>query len=351
MVKVKKHRTTSTITHALRAAHITANEDENRDLGFGSVVSSESRQRLLNRDGSFNVYRTGLGFWASLSPYHALINASWKKFLSIATAAYFVINLIFALAYLLCGPGALVGPDGSAYGNSFLRAFFFSVETFSTVGYGIINPIGVTANVVVTVECLIGILFVALATGLIFARFSRPTARIIYSEKAVVAPYRGITAFMFRTANALNNQIIDLHASVLLTRFENVDGRLLRQYYPLKLERDKVVFFPLAWTIVHPIDEESPLNGLTDSDLKDSNAEVLIVLSGTDEIFSQTVNSRSSYAADEIVWNARFGDIFNRSDESGLLTVDIRRLHKIEPVAAIPDESHPQEESAADVRG
>jgi inward rectifier potassium channel len=335
----------------LRAAHIIPAADENSDLGFGSVVSSESRQRLLNRDGSFNVYRTGLGFWASLSLYQALINASWIKFLSIATAAYFVINLIFAFAYVLCGPGALVGPDGSAYGNNFLRAFFFSVETFSTVGYGIINPIGVAANVVVTVECLMGILFVALATGLIFARFSRPTARIIYSERAVVAPYRGITAFMFRIVNARSSQIIELHASVLLTKFENVDGRLLRRYYPLKLERNKVVFFPLSLTIVHPIDPESPFHGLTEKDLKDANAEVLIVLTGTDEIFSQTVHSRSSYTADEIVWNARFSDVFNRSDDSGLLTVDIKRLHQIEPAVALPDESHPPEESAAEVRG
>jgi inward rectifier potassium channel len=348
---VKKHRTTSTIAHALRAAHVIASEDENRDLGFGSVVASESRQRLLNRDGSFNVYRIGLGFLASLSPYHLLISASWKKFFSIAVVAYFIINFIFAFAYILCGPGALAGPDGSAYGDTFLRAFFFSVETFSTVGYGTINPTGVAANMVVTAECLIGILFVALATGLIFARFSRPTAKIIYSDKAVVAPYRGITAFMFRTINGRNSQIIELHASVVLSKFENVDGRLVRRFYPLKLERDQVVFFPLAWTVVHPIDPESPFYGLTERDLKDSNAEVLIVISGTDEIFSQTVYSRVSYTADEIAWNARFSDIFNRSDESGLLTVDIKSLHKIEPVPAVPDESHPQEESAADVRG
>lgn len=306
--------------------------DENRDLGFGSVVASESKQRLLNRDGTFNVLRSGLGFWTSLSPYHTLLNASWGWFLAFTGVVHLLVNLTFASAYLLCGRGALDGPEDMVFGNAFLRAFFFSVETFSTIGYGNITPRGVPANFVVMVESFVGVLFVALATGLIFARFSRPTAKIIFSRNAVVAPYRGITAFMFRLTNARNNSIMELQATVLLARFENVNGRILRQFYPLSLEREKVSLFPLSWTVVHAITEESPLQGLRREELIESNAEVLVLLKGIDETFSQQVHARSSYKADEIVWNAKFGDIYDRTTDTGLLTVDIRKLNDIEPL-------------------
>jgi inward rectifier potassium channel len=304
--------------------------DENRDLGFGSVVASESRQRLLNRDGTFNVMRTGLSLLTSLSVYQALLRMSWRKFLSVIALVYVIINLTFAIIYISCGPDALEGPDGSVYGNTFLRAFFFSVQTFSTIGYGNLVPKGLAANLVVTCESFFGMLFVALATGIIFARFSRPTVKILYSNNAVIAPYRGINAFMFRITNIRKSLIIDLQATVMLAKFENVDGRLLRQFYQLRLERERVTFFPLTWTVVHPIDDQSPLNGVTEEELRNGDAEILIVLNGMDETFSQLVHSRSSYKADEIVWNARFGDIYARDSDSALLTVDIRKLHDIE---------------------
>jgi inward rectifier potassium channel len=326
-MKLKDHNAVSTRVGKQEPAH-----DENRDLGFGSVVASESKQRLLNRDGTFNVLRSGLGFWTSLSPYHTLLNASWGRFLAYFGAAHLAVNLTFACAYLLCGRGALEGPEGVVFGNVFLRAFFFSVETLSTIGYGNITPHGIAANLVVMAESFVGVLFVALATGLIFARFSRPTAKIIFSRNAVVAPYRGITAFMFRVINARNNSIMDLHATVLLSRFQNIDGRLLRQFYPLSLEREGVALFPLSWTVVHAITEDSPFQGLTSEDLIEGNAEVLIILKGIDETFSQPVHARSSYKADEIVWNAKFGDIYDRTADSGLLTVDIRKLHDIDPL-------------------
>jgi inward rectifier potassium channel len=306
--------------------------DEHQDLGFGSVVASESRERLLNRDGSFNVMRTGLSIWTSLSAYQALLRMSWRKFLSVFALIYVLTNLTFAIIYASLGPGALEGPDGSVYGSTFLRAFFFSVQTFSTIGYGNLSPKGLGANLIVTCEAFVGMLFVALATGIIFARFSRPSTRIIYSYKAVIAPYRGIQALMFRITNARESLLMDLHASVLLTKFENVNGRMLRQFYPLSLEREGVALFPLSWTIVHPIDDGSPMNGLTNEDLLNSDAEILIVLRGTDETFSQMVHSRSSYKANEIIWNARFGDIYDRDADTGLLTVDIRKLHDVEPV-------------------
>jgi inward rectifier potassium channel len=177
---------------------------------------------------------------------------------------------------------------------------------------------------------LVGLLGFALATGLLFARFSRPTAKIIFSERAVVAPYRGITAFEFRIANARRNQLIEVEAKVLFARFEDSDGNSIRRFYTLALERNKVVFFPLSWTIVHPIDEASPLFGLTAADLTATNAEFLVLLTGIDETFSQTVHARSSYQADEVIWNAKFSSIFKKGGKGNTLSIDVRRLHLIE---------------------
>ena len=314
----------------LNAINDAVRGDETRDLGFGSVVAGESRERLLNRDGTFNVARSGLSFWSSLSLYHALLTIQWWKFLSIVALFYIIANALFAVGYVLCGPGALGGATGGVNDHEFMRAFFFSVQTFSTIGYGHVNPVGLAANMLVMVEALVGLLGFALVTGLLFARFSRPTARIIFSNSAVVAPYRGITAFEFRITNARRNQIIELEAQVLFTRFEDVGGKSLRRFYNLTLERHRVAFFPLSWTIVHPIDEASPLSKLTRDDLLRMNAEFLILLTGIDETFSQKVHTRSSYKADEIVWNAKFSDIFKRSEGGEELTIDVRRLHSIE---------------------
>jgi inward rectifier potassium channel len=222
---------------------------------------------------------------------------------------------------------------GLPLSTGLLRASFFSVQTFATIGYGQVSPVGLAANLTVTLESLIGLLGFALATGLLFARFSRPTAKIIFSRNAIIAPYHGINAFEFRITNARSNQIIEVEAKVLFSRFELVDGRSVRRFYPLPLERDKVAFLPLSWTIVHPIDEESPLRGLDADHMHDTNAEFLILLTGIDETFSQTVHTRSSYKAEEMVWDAKFSDIYRRPTADGELTADIRLLHSIERVA------------------
>jgi inward rectifier potassium channel len=309
-------------------------EDANRDLGFGAVVAGESRQRLLNRDGSFNVSRKGLSFWASLSLYHWLLTMTWWKFLSVVTLSYITINVIFATAYMMCGPDALENSVNANLGNGFRRAFFFSVETFATIGYGNIAPVGLAPNILMMLESLFGLMTFALATGLLFARFSRPTAQIIFSKSAIMAPYRDITAFEFRITNARRNQIIELGAEVLFARFEEDGGRSVRRFYPLALERERVTFFPLSWTIVHPVNETSPIYGLTPEDMLRSNGEFLILLTGIDETFSQTVHARSSYQATEVVWNAKFGDVFNRRADAETLTIDVRRLDIIEPVGS-----------------
>jgi inward rectifier potassium channel len=313
---------TSTPTRSL-------NPDETRDLGFGSVVSSESRQRLLNRDGTFNVERDGLGFFSSLSLYHSLLTMSWRRFFVIVFILYIGANLIFALAYVLCGEGALAYASGDGIPR-FLQAFFFSVQTFATIGYGHITPAGLAANIVVTVESLVGLLGFALATGLLFSRFSRPTAKVIFSNTAIMAPYRDMKAFMFRLTNGRTNQIIELEVKVLFARFEVINGKSVRRFYPLELERDKVAFFPLSWTVVHPINDESPLAGMDDADLRAAGGEFLVLLTGIDETFSQTVHARSSYVASEVIWGAKFKDIYLRSPDGTMLRADIRRLHSIE---------------------
>jgi inward rectifier potassium channel len=303
-----------------------------RDLGFGSVVSRQSRQRLLNPDGSFNVVRSGLGLLETIAPYQQLLTVSWAGFFAIVVALYLLINALFALAYFAEGSTALMGPGADMLGGHFSQAFFFSVQTFATIGYGQIGPNGFAANALVTIEALVGLIFQALATGLLFARFSRPTASILFSHQAIIAPYNDGLSLQFRIANRRKNEIIQLEAQVLFSAMQP-DGRggLVRRYILLPLERNKVTFFPLSWTIVHPIDQSSPLAGRTSDQLVAAEAEVLVLLSGIDETFAQTVHTRSSYRAEDIVWNRRFRSIFVQ-EQGGSLSVDISRLHEIEDV-------------------
>jgi inward rectifier potassium channel len=302
-----------------------------RDLGFGSVVSRQSGRRLLNRDGSFNVVRQGLGVLESLAPYHQLLTASWPRFLGLVALLYFVFNVLFALAFVACGTDALLGPGAEMLGGTFSRAFFFSVQTFATIGYGQIGPNGFASNMVVTIEALVGLMYQALATGLLFARFARPTAAIEFSRRAVIAPYNGGTSLQFRMANRRRNQIIQLEAQVLYSSMQpdSRDGRV-RRYALLALERNKVTFFPLAWTIVHPIDGTSVLAGKTREQMEAEEAEILVLLSGIDETSAQSVHARTSYRADEIVWNARFQSVFLATESGAPIGIDLARLHEVE---------------------
>lgn len=312
-----------------------------RDLGFGSVVSRESQQRLLNRDGSFNVERKGLTLLESISPYHLLLTMRWSRFFLLCAAWYCFANLVFALAYLACGDGALMSTSPGISQHPFWRAFFFSVETISTIGYGNIVPVSLAANAIVGAEALTGLAGFAIITGLMFARISRPTANVLFSSHAVIAPYQGITALEFRVANARSNELIEVSAKVVASRFEQVNGVYTRRYYPLKLERDGVVFLPLTWTVVHPIDEESVLYGQTPETLRHSNLEVLVLLKAFDETFSTIVQTRTSYSFDDVVWGARFANAFMahaaerfaaQPRKDGKVAVDMRLFDIIEPV-------------------
>jgi inward rectifier potassium channel len=302
-----------------------------KDLGFGTRVAQESRVRLLNRDGTFNVRRRGLSFLRGLAVYHALITMPWLRFYGILVLLYVVVNVLFAAAYLACGPGALAGTSRTP---GFVDTFFFSVQTLATIGYGGITPRSLAANVIVTIEAFAGLLGFSIATGLSFARFSRPSARIIFSHTALIAPHGQGTAFEFRIANQRTNHLLDVQARVLYSRMETQAGKRVRKFDMLPLLRERVVFLPLHWTVVHPIDEQSPLRGVTHEELRVKDAEFLILLTATDETFSQTVHARSSYKPEEIVYDARFADVFEETSQ-GVVSIDIRRLHKIETVARI----------------
>lgn len=305
--------------------------EEDRDLGFGAKVSSESRLRFLNRDGTFNVERRGLRQFSTRNLYHFLLTMNWWVFLALVLLLYFTSNIVFGLLYSLLGADYLIDSTGDTQ-NIFLRGFFFSVQTFATIGYGTIHPIGFLANFVVTIESYYSLLANALITGLVFARFSRPTAKIIFSRSAVVAPYKNITGFMFRLVNSRKSQLIEMNAQVLFTRFVEKNGETTRRFDLLKLERERVSFLPLAWTIVHPIDEASPLYGLTKEDFEKTDAEFLIVLSAMDETFAQTVHARSSYKTSEISFGYKFANLYNEIEAGEPISIDIRKLSQLERV-------------------
>lgn len=299
---------------------------EDSDLGFGSVLASRSAGRLLNPDGSFNTRREGVGFFESLQLYDALLTTTWPRFLGILVATYLGTNAIFAVLYAALGPGALAGGTAASFEERLAESFFFSVQTLSTVGYGTLAPASLAANVLMTAQSVAGLIGIALTTGLVFARFSRPMAKLRFSRVALIAPYRGGRGLMFRLANLKSTQIIELEAEVLFSQMEYDDGRSVRRFYRLPLERSKVTFLPLAWTVVHPIDEDSPLHGASGAECVQREAEILVLLKGIDETFSQTVHSRTSYRAEDLVWNARFTDIFLRTESGSILGVDVSRL-------------------------
>ncbi|HUR98600.1 MAG TPA: hypothetical protein VMZ26_11100 [Pyrinomonadaceae bacterium] len=305
--------------------------DVDRDLGFGSVVAGQSRQRLLNPDGTFNVERTGVSIFTSLNPYHTLLTMSWSTFLGLVLLLYFLSNILFGILYASFGAGALVDTSEVPMADLFVRGFFFSVQTFATIGYGTIHPVGIAPNLIVTIESYYSLLANALITGVVFARFARPTARIVFSEVAVVAPYRDKTGFMFRIVNGRNNQLIEVGAVVMFARFVNENGRTVRRFDVMELERRKVTFFPLAWTIVHPIDEKSPLFGLSQQDIISTDGEILILLTAVDETFVQTVHARSSYKPSSIIFGHKFANLYNEVEDGEPMSIDVRKLSKTEP--------------------
>jgi len=280
--------------------------------------------RAINKDGSFNVRRRGLRGIAG-SAYVHLVQISWGRFLALVAATLVLVNILFASIYVALGPNSLRASDDLGL-SSFGRAFFFSVHTLTTVGYGDLYPLGLVANTAAAVEAALGLMAFALATGLLFARFSRPTARLVFSDTMLVAPFRDGSSLQFRIANQRSNILMNLEADVILMTVEHApDGQLKRNFTPLALERRGVLFLALTWTIVHPIDESSPLRSLTAADLERLQAEVMILIKGFDDTFSQVVHARYSYRWDEMEWSVRFVPAFDVAPE-GHLVLDAAKL-------------------------
>jgi len=280
--------------------------------------------RVINKDGEFNVRRTG-GAWNDFHPYMHLINMSWPVFLATIFVGYVLINLLFACMYYAVGVDQLDGANAPTAFGRFLNMFFFSSHTLSTVGYGNISPRGIGANTVAAFEALTGVLGLAVATGLLFGRISKPSARIGFSANMLVAPYQDGTALEFRVANRRSNALIEAQAKLLLMTVEPGNGGLKRNFSLLSLERDGVMFLAAPWTIVHPIDQDSPLWGKTAEDLTREQAEVLILIKAYDDTFAQTVQARHSYRHDEFVWGRKFAPAFS-IDTGGELVVDLNKI-------------------------
>ena len=291
-------------------------------------------RRAINKDGSFNVHRRGTT-WRDVNGYLYLINMPWPGFFACILLGYLVVNTLFALAYYALGPEQLQGGTNAATNMAhFLNSFFFSAHTLTTVGYGSISPKGTAANVVAALEAMTGLMGFALATGLLYGRVSRPSARIGYSETMVIAPYVEGRSLQFRVVNKRANTLMELEAKVMLMTVEGEPGKRKRDYRVLKLERHNVYFFPLTWTIVHPIDEHSPLHGKTAEDLHRLQAEILILIKGFDDTFSQTVHSRYSYRYDEIIWGARFAPAFD-VDAAGDIVLEVDKVGVLAEAVAL----------------
>ena len=282
--------------------------------------------RFVERGGASDVVRSGMAPRRLRDVYHSALNAPWPLLLASFAGFWVVVNALFALAYLAGGDDITNARDGS-----FLDAFFFSVQTMATIGYGALAPRTLYANVLVAIEAFLGVVSFALATGLFFAKFSRPTARILFSRVAVVAPRDGTRSLMLRMANERANQVAEAQVHVALARTETtVEGERVRRFYDLELVRTHSPIFILTWTVIHPITESSPLFGVGPDALRASEGEIIVSVTGIDDTFSQLIHARYSYVADEIVWDARFADIMSLLPD-GRRLVDYARFHDVVP--------------------
>ncbi len=301
------------------------------DLGL-DTQDAAGHFRALNKDGSFNVRKVNISFLERMNFFNALVSMSWKRFFGLIVACYFLVNVLFGGIYLVLGVEHLTDVTGLTRLEQFMEAFFFSAQTITTLGYGRVAPVGIPANSVAALESMLGLLSFALATGLLYGRFSKPTARIRYSATAVIAPYHDISGFMLRVINPLSNHLLEVEASLTLSMKRKDSEK--REFHQLELERSRVVFFPTTWTIVHPITPSSPLYGLSEAEVRNRDPEFIIMLRAYDESFSQTVYSRSSYKVDELQWGRKF--VYVARPEKGRLIVDVSRIDETEIATLVP---------------
>lgn len=299
------------------------------DLGFGRVVLQQARGRFLSRDGHSTARKYGLGAQRTEHLYLQALGAPWVTFLAWLVGGILLLNGIMALAYRALGPQAITGTDTLGLDDPFMRAFVFSVGVFTTTGTGNMHAVGTTAHLLVVAESLLGPMVGFVAAGLFVARLTRPRAKLRFSESAVIAPYEGGRGLMFRFVNELPSELTDVRVEVNLSWYENINGTRERNLHQLTLERKSVAFFPLHWTVVHPITADSPMRGLTPESLRESQAELLILAHAHEETFSTRVSARASYTWSEITWDAKFANIFTTSTGDGL-AIDVERLSRLD---------------------
>jgi inward rectifier potassium channel len=300
-------------------------EEKSVDPGLGEKYLGNA-SRSINPDGSFNIIKKG-GTLYYKDLYQYLINISWIKFFLITFAGYVAANTLFAFIYYFTGDNNLQSTTDHSFIKTFYDGLFFSVQTLTTVGYGGIVPRGILTNTIAAIEAMTGLLGFAVTTGLLYGRFSKPSARILYSKNILISPYNNINALVFRIANQRNTNLMEIEATVLFSYIDHHSKDQIKKYRELKLERNSVYFFPLNWTIVHSIDKESPLFGKTTDELKKIHAEFLILVKGFDDTFSQVVHSRYSYNNEDIVWGGKWIKAYS-TDETGKIVFDLNDIHK-----------------------
>ena len=299
----------------------------NNDTGFGS--SDNYGGRFINRDGTFNIRREGQGFWQRFSLFHSMLNLPVWKFTLIIFIFFIGINLLYTMVYLLLGADQFIGTIATNRWQEIKEIFFFSTQTFTTVGYGRVNPVGDGANFVASIEAMSGFISFAIMTGLIYGRFAKPTSYLMFSDHAIIAPYRGGTGFMFRFASYKDNHTltdVDIRLNAALRVQEN--GKSEYKFYDLALERSKVDSLPMNWTVVHPIDEKSPLKGFTEQDLRTADMEVYVLIRGFDDVFSNFVLRRTSYTYEEIKFNKKFRPMYRESEDGKTTILELHKLNE-----------------------
>jgi inward rectifier potassium channel len=311
-----------------------AQSDNN--TGFGTN-SDYSGGRFINNKGEPNVIKRGLGVFERYSLYHTFLAMPRWKFMMILLSVYVIINLFFAFLYFMIGMHNLIGSTPGTPLENYAEAFFFSAQTFTTVGYGRISPSGFLASSIATIEAFLGLLSFAIATGLFYGRFSRPKAFLRYSDIAIIGPYKGVSALMFRLAPFKNNNLLETEAKVTLAMKIEENGKLTNKFFALNLELSKVNTVTASWTIVHPIDEKSPLYQLQPNDYKVLYVEIIVFIKAFDNTYSNTVTSIKSYVAEEIVHGAKFKVMYHPSLNKKTTILYLDQINEIEK-AELPRE-------------
>jgi inward rectifier potassium channel len=287
------------------------------DPGFGT--KSITRGPIILPNGRYNVVRKGKKYYDA---YLFLVGVPWLRFLLILFVGFLILNSVFAMFYTIIGVDQLSGIEKTHSLKDFLSALYFSVQTFTTVGYGAIHPQGVGANLISIVNAFTGLMGFALATGLLFARFSKPGNSILFSDIGVITPWEDKTAYMFRIANLHNNKVVDVEADVLVTWLEKVQGSLARRYSRIDLTIDKITMFPVNWTIVHVIDADSPLYCKTSEELDAIGFEIIAHIKGYDETYAQMINASHSYKGKNIKWGKKFKLMYENTETHIELRLD-----------------------------